>query len=50
MKLPPTPSFFARQEMVVGGYKVGEGNRTGTFGSLLVLGLVAAADTVVTLR
>ena len=24
------------QEMVVGGYKVGEGNRTGTFGSLLV--------------
>jgi bifunctional non-homologous end joining protein LigD len=24
------------QEMVVGGYKVGEGNRSGTFGSLLV--------------
>ena len=24
------------QEMVVGGYKLGEGNRTGSFGSLLV--------------
>lgn len=28
--------YRSEQEMVVGGYKVGEGNRSGTFGSLLV--------------
>ncbi len=28
--------YTTSQEMVVGGYKLGEGNRTGSFGSLLV--------------
>jgi ATP-dependent DNA ligase len=28
--------YRRQQEMVVGGYKLGEGNRTGLFGSLLV--------------